>query len=88
MTQCFYWNVNCITFQWLTLGLFRKYTKNVNTVKILNIGRYISEKNSVDSDQTALKEQSDQDLYCLPFCLHLLGALLHCKINQFYVKDN
>ena len=30
--------------------------------------------NSVDSDQTALKEQSDQDLHCLPFFLHLLEA--------------
>ena len=36
--------------------------------------------NSLDSDQTALKEQSDQDLHCLPFFLHLLEALLHCKI--------
>ena len=33
---------------------------------------------SVDSDQTALKEQSDQGLHCLPFCLHLLEALLDC----------
>ena len=44
--------------------------------------------NSVDSDQTALKEQSDQDLHCLPFCLHVLGALLHCKIKLFYIDDN
>ena len=44
--------------------------------------------NSVDSDQTALKEQSDQDLHCLPFFLHLLEALLHCKIKLFYIKDN
>ena len=44
--------------------------------------------NSVDSDQTALKEQSDQDLHCLPFYLHLLQALLHCKIKLFYIKDN
>ena len=44
--------------------------------------------NSVDSDQTALKEQSDQDLHCLPFCLHLLDALLHCNIKLFYIKDN
>ena len=43
--------------------------------------------NSVDSDQTALKEQSDQDLHCLPYCLHLLEALLHCKIKLFYIKD-
>ena len=34
------------------------------------------------------KEQSDQDLYCLPFCLHPLEALLHCKIKLFYIKDN
>ena len=44
--------------------------------------------NSVDSDQTALKEQSDQDLHCLPFYLHLLEALLHCKIKLFYIKGN
>ena len=44
--------------------------------------------NSLDSDQTALKEQSDQDLHCLPFFLHLLKALLHCKIKRFYIKDN
>ena len=44
--------------------------------------------NSVDPDQTALKEQSDQDLHCLPFFLLLLEALLHCKIKLFYIKDN
>ena len=44
--------------------------------------------NSLDSDQTALKEQSDQDLHCLPFFLHLLEALLHCKIKRYYIKDN
>ena len=44
--------------------------------------------NSVDSDQTALKKQSDQDLHCLPFFLHLLEALLPCKIKLFYIKDN
>ena len=43
---------------------------------------------SVDSDQTALKEQSDQDLHCLPFFLHLLEALLQCKIKLFHIKDN
>ena len=39
------------------------------------------------SDLQALKEQSDQDLHCLPFCLLLLEALLHCKIKLFYIKD-
>ena len=43
---------------------------------------YVS-ANSLDSDQTALKEQSDQDLHCLPFFLHLLEALVHCKIKLF-----
>ena len=42
----------------------------------------------MDSDQTALEEQSDQHLHCLPFCLHLLEALLHCKIKLSYIKDN
>ena len=32
--------------------------------------------------------QSDQDLHCLPFFLHLLEALLQCKIKLFYIKDN
>ena len=31
--------------------------------------------NSVDSDQTALKEQSDQDLHCLPFLSTSLGGI-------------
>ena len=34
------------------------------------------------------KEQSDQDLHCLPFFLHLLEAFLHCKIKLFHIKDN
>ena len=42
--------------------------------------------NSLDSDQTALKEQSDQDLHCLPFFLHLLETLLHCKIKWFILR--
>ena len=61
---------------------------NYSTVKVLNIGTCMSEPKSVDSDQTALKEQSDQDLHCLPCFLHLLEALLHCKIKLFYIKDN
>ena len=36
-----------------------------------------------------LKEQSDQGLHCLPFCLHLLDALLygnpHC-VTGFWIK--
>ena len=37
--------------------------------------------NSVDIDQTALKEQSDQDLHCLPFCLHLLEH--YCIVKSY-----
>ena len=33
MAQCNYWKVNYITFQWFTVGLFSKYTKNVNIGK-------------------------------------------------------
>ena len=31
---------------------------------------------------------SDQDLHCLLFFLHLSEALLQCKIKLFYIKDN
>ena len=48
---------------------------------------YVS-ANSLDSNQTALEEQSDQDLHCLPFFVYLLEVLLNCKIKQFYIKDN
>ena len=40
--------------------------------------------NSVYSDQTALKEQSDQDLHCLPFYLHLFGGTV--KSNCFILR--
>ena len=36
--------------------------------------------NSADSDKPAtevLKEQSDQGLHCLPFCLHALNAFFY-----------
>ena len=31
----------------------------------------------------AVKEQSDQGLHCLPFCLHFLDPLLHSKVTLF-----
>ena len=76
------------TLDFSTTDISKNSLLSNNTVKILNIGTYMSEQNSVDPDQTALKEQSDQDLHCLPFCLHLLEALLHCKIILFYIKDD
>ena len=30
-----------------------------------------------------LKEQSDQGLLCLLFCLHVLNTILNCKIQLF-----
>ena len=36
MVQCNYWNVNYIKFQWFTIGLFSKYTKNVNILKYIS----------------------------------------------------
>ena len=35
-------------------------------------------------EQTVQKEQSDQDLHCLPFHLHLLDALLHSKTKKMF----
>ena len=40
MAQCNYWNVNYITFQWFTIGLFSKYTKNVKYLKIYDLVMY------------------------------------------------
>ena len=42
--------------------------------------------NSVDSDQTALKEQSDQDLHCLPFYLHVWRHYFIVKLNCFILR--
>ena len=39
--------------------------------------------NSVDPDQTAPEEQSDQGLHCLQFPLHILDALLLGKAILF-----
>ena len=49
---------------------------------------------ALETEQTAqtqlrlLKEQSDQDLHCLPFHRHLLDELLHCKTKPYHFKDN
>ena len=42
----------------------KKKKKNINAKHLDKEGW----ANSVDPDQTALKEQFDQDLHCLPFC--------------------
>ena len=68
-----------MTFAFLKLLYYRKNSKYWDM--------YVR-ANSVDSDQTALEEQSDHDLHCLPFFLQLLEALLHRKIKLFNNKDN
>ena len=71
-----------LNYSHLTLNVVIKYRKNSKYWDT-----YVW-ANSIDSDQTALYEQSDQNLRCLPFYLHLLEALLHCKIKLLYIKDN
>ena len=39
-------------------------------------------------ERSDLQEQSDQGLHCLPFRLHLVGALLYGKANLFTFYDN
>ena len=53
------------------------------TVIILNIGTNRSEQTVQTQIRLLLMEQSDQGLLCLLFCLHLLNAILHCKIQLF-----
>ena len=54
-----------------------------HTVIILNIGTDRSEQTVQTLIRLLLKEQSDQGLLCLLFCLHLLNTILHCKIQLF-----
>ena len=39
MAHCSYWNVNYVTFQWYTVGLLNKYTKNVNIKHLAHLDR-------------------------------------------------
>ena len=62
--------------------LFRQLkVKALATVIILNIGTNRSEQTVQTQIRLLLMEQSDQGLLCLLFCLHLLNAILHCKIQ-------
>ena len=54
-------------------------------VIILNIGTDRSEQTVQTQIRLLLKEQSDQCLLCLLFCLHLLNAILHCKIQLLHL---
>ena len=54
------------------------------TVKVLSVETVSSEKTVQTQIRLLLKEQSDQDLHCLPFDLHLLAALLHCKTKLIH----
>ena len=58
------------------------------TVIIGNIGTDKSEQTMQTQIRLLLKEQSDQCLLCLLFCLHLLNAILHYKIQLFHLLDN
>ena len=53
------------------------------TVIILNIRTDMSEQTVQTQIRLLLKEQSEQGLLCLLFCLHLLNTILHCKIQLF-----
>ena len=50
----------------------------------LNIGKSRIEQIVPTQIRLLLKEQSDQDLHCLPFHLHLLDALLHSKTKKMF----
>ena len=70
----------CYSLRWL-IQCFVYYS--VTTVIILNIGTDRSEQTVQTLIRLLLKEQSDQGLLCLLFCLHLLNTILHCKIQLF-----
>ena len=73
-------NFRVIT-NFLGVRIFRKFTVLI----LLDYRYYWNDLKILDRqgwcrpDHTALKDQSDQGLHCLPFRLHLLGALLYGK---------
>ena len=74
---CSVWNESFRSLRFLA-----KVVK-IHTVIILNIGTDRSEQTVQTQIRLLLKEQSDQCLLCLLFCLHLLNTILHCKIQLF-----
>ena len=44
----------------------------------------IAAANSVDPDQTALQEQSEQDLHCLPSLYHILFEFIYLFIISHF----
>ena len=67
------------------IGFHPKHAKNNPTVIIGNIGTDRSEQTVQTQSRLLLKEQSDQCLLCLLFCLHLLNPMLHYKIQLFHL---
>ena len=57
--------------------------QTVTTVMILSFRTDRSGKTVQTQIRQLLEEQSDQRLDCLPFCLHLLNALLYGKAALF-----
>ena len=58
-------------------------TPSQSTIIMKSIGTDRSEKTVQTQIRLLLKEQSDQDLFCLLFCQQLLNAILHCKIQLY-----
>ena len=65
-----------------------KIISGIFTVIILSIRTDRSEQTVQTQIRLLLMEQSDQGLLCLLFCLHLLNAILQCKIQLFQLYDN
>ena len=62
MAQCNYWNVNYIAFQWLTIGFFSKYTKNVNITQQFTARADLFLKHNVVTDGVMALRASNQVL--------------------------
>ena len=59
----------------------------MKTVKIPNIGTDRSEQTVQTQIRLLPKEQSDQDLHCLPFYVHLVDILLPPQTNLLHFHD-
>ena len=68
-----------------SMKLWQRSFQNACTVIIWSIGTDRSEQTVQTQIRLLLKEQSDQCLLCLLFCLHLLNAILRCKIRLLHL---
>ena len=76
-----------IVQMWFLFNMLSLLSKNLKYRKNSKYWDIFVGANIVDSDQTALKEQSDQSLQCLPFVFYIFWRhFFIVKLNCFILR--